>query len=291
MEIKFNVSEKVAKMFSLAVSISGKETDEVFEDLAKNYALDVLNSFQSKDEIESSKISEELTFAKSRKSKAETKIPLWARRLEQISSQIIKAFFVVEEGLVASRVKMRETFLKLNPDKDFFQFENNLNSMGTEKGNAHGHIFDFYGDKVCIAKNIENILLKYRHSFYDKESISKLDNSNLEEINNKSMGDDTMYELLESFKEYCQTPGIESGKAQSYCNAIQYLCDYLGVNYIDDRIVEQFHILEKEIYDYTEIRNDLLKFLSKRRQSSYLTGGFIRAALKYFYPFWDTYYL
>ena len=99
-----------------------------------------------------------------------------------------------------------------------------------------------------------------------------------------------MYNLLESFKVYCKTPGIDSGKAQSYVNAIQYLCDFLGVRHIDEQTVVKFKNLEFTIYrSNSEERNNLLTFLKNRRQSSYLTRGFIRAALKYFYPFWEQY--
>lgn len=99
-----------------------------------------------------------------------------------------------------------------------------------------------------------------------------------------------MHNLLEGFKVYCKTPGIDSGKAQSYVNAIQYLCDFLGVRHIDEQVVVKFKNLEFNIYrSNSETRNSLLTFLKNRRQSSYLTGGFIRAALRYFYPFWENY--
>lgn len=97
-----------------------------------------------------------------------------------------------------------------------------------------------------------------------------------------------LHYLLKSFYVYCKTPGVDSGKAQSYVNAIQYLCDFLGVHQINEQIVAKFKSLEIEIYrSNNEVRNSLLTFLKNRRQSSYLTGGFIRAALRYFYPFWE----
>lgn len=99
-----------------------------------------------------------------------------------------------------------------------------------------------------------------------------------------------MYNLLKNFKFYCKTPGIDSGKAQSYVNAIQYLCDFLGVCQINEQVVAKFKNLEFSIYrSGCEVRNNLLTFLKNRRQGSYLTGGFIRAALRYFYPFWEQY--
>ena len=99
-----------------------------------------------------------------------------------------------------------------------------------------------------------------------------------------------MEELLANFKEYCKTPGTDSGKAQSYANAIQYLCDFLGVESINECVVDKFRAIEKHItWSNDETRRQLLAFLEKRHQKSYLCGGFIQAALKYFYPFWETY--
>ena len=96
--------------------------------------------------------------------------------------------------------------------------------------------------------------------------------------------------ILKRFYVYCKTPGIDSGKSQSYVNAIQYLCDFLGVHQINEQIVAKFRSLEVEIYrSNNATRIKLLTFLECRHQSSYLTGGFIRAALKYFYPFWEEY--
>jgi hypothetical protein len=99
-----------------------------------------------------------------------------------------------------------------------------------------------------------------------------------------------LHYLLKSFYAYCKTPGIDSGKAQSYVNAIQYLCDFLGVHQINEQIVAKFKSLEIEISrSNNATRIKLLNFLERRRQISYLTGGFIRAALRYFYPFWEEY--
>lgn len=99
-----------------------------------------------------------------------------------------------------------------------------------------------------------------------------------------------MYEILEDFKKYCQTPGVYSGKSQSYAYAIQYLCDYLGVQVINDQTVLEFRRLERQLFGYdAEEYNNLLAFLKNRRQSSYLKNGFIKAALGYFYPFWKEY--
>lgn len=95
-----------------------------------------------------------------------------------------------------------------------------------------------------------------------------------------------MQKFLSRFEEYCKTPGIESGKARSYANAIAYLCDYFGISTIDVKSVSYIKSKENEIKDRdSALYKDLLEFLSRRGQKSYLTKGWIRASLSYLYDF------
>ena len=166
--LTFNVSEKVADMFSLAVSISQTNPDEVFEMLAKQYATQTLQRMNAelceppKDSDFAAPIS---TSYYQPTCKAEKRVRLWASRLNQINAQIIRAYFYTEQNGIASRRKMREFFLQVNPDKSIAQFECNLSSMCTDKSNAHGHIFDCYGDEVHIASVAQNVLLAHKQMF------------------------------------------------------------------------------------------------------------------------------
>ena len=159
--IIFNVDEKIFNMFELALSISSEDKDNVFEKLAKGYAASVLQNMQNNTvaykEVQANEVVPQ--------TKAEKKVPLWARKTTQISHQIIKAFFNCEREGIASRAEMKIKFQECNIDKTSDQFENNLNSMGTDKGNSHGHIFDFYGDEVVVAKNAKEVLYKYKKDF------------------------------------------------------------------------------------------------------------------------------
>ena len=95
-----------------------------------------------------------------------------------------------------------------------------------------------------------------------------------------------MKKLLADFEEYCQTPGIESGKARSYAKAIEYLCDYLNITVIDAQSVAYLRGIENDVKDKdSTLYKDLLMFLSARAQKSYLTKGWIRAGLKHFFDF------
>lgn len=94
------------------------------------------------------------------------------------------------------------------------------------------------------------------------------------------------HDFFDQFEAYCITPGIDSGKARSYSKAIQYLCDYLKITQIDTHSVTVIKSLENEINDKnSNVYQNLLLFLSGRRQKSYLEKGFIKAALTYFFAY------
>lgn len=92
------------------------------------------------------------------------------------------------------------------------------------------------------------------------------------------------------FYNFCESEYENSNKASSYVNAITYLCDYLKLNVDsitndDLKLIKSYeNLLSMKSSDFYK---DLLNFLSSRRQSSYLTNGFIKAALGYLFKFYD----
>ena len=95
-----------------------------------------------------------------------------------------------------------------------------------------------------------------------------------------------MQKLLNQFEVFCQTPRIESGKARSYAKAIKYLCEYLNITVINTQSIAYLRSIEDDIKDKNSaLYKNLLDFLSDRGQKSYLTKGWIRAALKHFFDF------
>lgn len=93
-----------------------------------------------------------------------------------------------------------------------------------------------------------------------------------------------MQNFEREFEEFCKSPNVDSGKARSYARAIRYLCDYMEIYEINDETINKIKLIEDSLKDKcSPFYQDLLKFLSERRQKSYLEKGFIRAALKYLY--------
>ena len=122
----------------------------------------VLKKYQ----VELSDPPSEEDFISTQESKALAKIPIWAtRRRGQIGAQIVKAFFLCEKNGVANRNDMRDAFLRNNPDKTAWSFDNNFASMCTEKGNSHGRFFVLSGSNVYPDSNVKEVLYLYRDEF------------------------------------------------------------------------------------------------------------------------------
>lgn len=88
------------------------------------------------------------------------------------------------------------------------------------------------------------------------------------------------------FVPFCVTPGFGGGKSRSYYLAIRYLAEYMGLQDLSSGNARK--ILSKD----REIRNPACNFyrqleqwLEPRHQKSYLTKGYIKAAMSYFQRF------
>lgn len=91
--------------------------------------------------------------------------------------------------------------------------------------------------------------------------------------------------FLDDFEEYC-TNEIVSGKARSYKLAIKYLCDYLKITQFDNESIAKIENTANLLKDYnSSTYQEVLSFLTKRRQSSYLLKGRINAGVNQFLRF------
>ena len=96
----------------------------------------------------------------------------------------------------------------------------------------------------------------------------------------------TMHHFLLEFEEFCKQPGVESGTARSYTYAIAYLCDFLGITTIDAQTVAYIRSIENDIRNKNStLYQELLLFLTRRGQKSYLSKGWIRSGLTHFFDY------
>lgn len=95
-----------------------------------------------------------------------------------------------------------------------------------------------------------------------------------------------MQTVLSDFKDYCTNPDIKSGKAASYERAISYLCNFLKINKINEESISKIRYSEQFLSDKNSQQyKDLLTELKLNGRSSYLTNGWIKAAIPHFLSF------
>lgn len=165
--LEVSISNELSDTLNLALSISGDNRDEVFARLIQKYALDVLQQAttqQSKSKVQVQDSPLAMT-PQNFHSKAYNRFARWVRKSHQTNHQIIKAFFICEENGTASRDEMCAAFMRNNPGRAPYFFENNLNSMATDAGNSHGKCFDIIGDIVKFTDEIAPLANEYRDYF------------------------------------------------------------------------------------------------------------------------------
>lgn len=95
-----------------------------------------------------------------------------------------------------------------------------------------------------------------------------------------------MEKFLKEFEKFCSVPGVKSNKPGSYAKGIQYLCEYLSISEINKNSINKIDEIKGYVGDRSSVfYGELLTFLEKRNQKSYLERGFIQAALKYFFDY------
>ena len=88
-----------------------------------------------------------------------------------------------------------------------------------------------------------------------------------------------LFLFLEEFEFFC-TDRMNSNKGVSYKLAIKYLCEFLGIKIMNQDAYELILKTRSSLqYESSDLYKELLMFLSRRRQRSYLEKGFIHAAI------------
>ena len=101
--------------------------------------------------------------------------------------------------------------------------------------------------------------------------------------NVRKKGESIMEEFIKAFEEYCTVLGVNSNKSGSYAKGILYLCEYLNISEINEDSINRINEIKDYICDKNSLfYRDLLTFLERRNQKSYLQNGFIQAALNNF---------
>ncbi len=165
-QVNFNVDSDIFDKFCLALKLSGQSQDEAVDNCLRWY---IANMFEkASQEYNPKKRSNE---PKDYYGKAAQRIPIWAMKPNQYNHKIIRAFFTAED--IASNVTL--TMLeRLCSDKKHAElyvptFRNNYSQMKLDGPKSHGKVFEDDGENVWIWNEIEEVLRKYKSSFYVRE--------------------------------------------------------------------------------------------------------------------------
>lgn len=163
--ITLPVDEDIYEKFCIALKLNKDEVSFVIEEFMKNY---ISSSFSkaSREYATSPAIGTNPTSIE--EPKALSKIPLWAKRKNQINHRIIKAYFQIEAeiGSVPLLELEKRCLDKANhPDVFIPTFKSNYAQMKMDAPKSHGKVFEDIDDKVVIWDRIKPTLLEYKEYF------------------------------------------------------------------------------------------------------------------------------
>lgn len=103
--------------------------------------------------------------------KALQRMPMWALKPNQYNHKIIKAYFMsVDIAGEATLIRMERLCSdKERPELYVPTFRNNYAQMKLDGPKSHGKVFEDDGERVWIWDGAEEILMKYKDSFYAGE--------------------------------------------------------------------------------------------------------------------------
>lgn len=160
MEFKITINEDIYRRFAAACILTGETQEDV---ICKKIDEFIAAAFTN--ELSGLALpAQAVTKSANPQSKVLTRIPLWARRPDQHNHRILKTFFVLERDGMTTRDRMKDFFLE-NSYGTAWQFDNNFNSMRTNEGKSHGHVFTCVNDLVTLSEEASSIAYKYRDYF------------------------------------------------------------------------------------------------------------------------------
>lgn len=268
MEFNITITEDLYRRFAAACILSGQDQQAVICEKIEEFITSAFSSEFSALNAPA-QITSRATFAQS---KVLTRIPLWAKRPDQHNHKILRAFFVVERDGMTTRDRMKDFFLN-NHYGTAWQFDNNFNSMRTNDGNSHGHVFTCVNDLVTLSEEASSIAYKYREHF-----IAGVDSSILAEHQERNAASVQQSLFIAWFKEQLYrgrpyNPVTISG----YAGRIEAACYDPAFEAIEPK-----NLFEIEKYDdFMNVRSQIMACPGFETFDSKSHRGFTAALNKY----------
>ena len=166
--VTFNIDADVYDKFCLALNLTGQTQDEAAETCLRWY---IANTFEqaSHDYNPKRKVSEPKDYF----GKAALRIPTWAMKPNQYNHKIIRAYFQALDIAENVTLSLLEGLCsdKKHPDLYVPTFRNNYSQMKIDGPKSHGKVFEDDGENVWIWHEIEEVLMKYKSNFYQREEL------------------------------------------------------------------------------------------------------------------------
>lgn len=161
-----DVDNNILEKFEIALALTKETRETVVEDFMKQYiSLSFSRASQAYRQSAQSANSVEATVETG---KAIGRIPIWARRGDQINHKIIRAFFQLECELGEVPLKELERRCLDNTNhRDVYipTFKSNYAQMKMDAPKSHGKVFEELDGKVIIWDRVKAALMEYKDSF------------------------------------------------------------------------------------------------------------------------------
>lgn len=169
-KVSFFIDEDVYEKFLLAMDISKESEEEAIEMCMRWY---IAKTFEKASHEYNPKTISKKTKETNKDyyGKAIQRIPVWALKTEQYNHKIIKAYFTAVDIAGKATISMMERLCsdKEHPELYVPTFKNNYSQMKIDGAKSHGKVFEDDGENVWIWSEVEDILMKYKSSFYNGE--------------------------------------------------------------------------------------------------------------------------
>lgn len=165
-KITITVDEDVYEKFSLAMNLRKDK---------ENYAIETCMRWYSGKTLQKTpqdyNLNKSVNESDSYYGKAIQRIPNWASEPTQYNHKIISAYF--KAVAITGRATV-DTMKLICSDKNIPElyvptFRSNYSEMKFDGPKSHGKVFEDDGEKVWIWNEVEEMLMKYKTSFYSDE--------------------------------------------------------------------------------------------------------------------------
>lgn len=166
-EVTFLIDNDIYEKFCIALHLSGESENVAIENCMRTY---IARTFERASHEYSPNVGRRTIVDEDRDyyGKAIQRIPVWALKPNQYNHKIIRAFFEAEAATGEVTLDTMELLCSQKERSELYvpTFKNNYSQMKIDGPKSHGKVFEDDGERVWIWKEVEEVLRKYKDSFW-----------------------------------------------------------------------------------------------------------------------------